>query len=453
MIGLGLLKLAGLGSLGIGGYMAYRLLTNLRSAPPDREAEEVRELLFDVLETLKVETRIVNDQEDIVDKPLVWTPERRSYGWDIKVRLPKGYPVEKFQKNLPPIEQALVGKIEMKHIRGRDVLLKLGQKPLRERMDYDESLVIPGELSLPYYTPFGLRYLNFGDESCCHLIVAGATRMGKTVFLRLLFTHLILATEGKIKFYYINNKLEDYYPLAGVPQITEPAETIADAFAMLNEAKREIASRKAKLRASQDAVNVKQYNQKHPEDYIPPLFVVFDEYGRFAEDEDLQALVTEIAETAGYLDVHLVIATQRPDATTVLKPRIRANILTRVCFQTADEKNSEIVVHTPDAYNLGQIRGRAIILDGMPMLAQVPYISEDKTMELLRPFRSVRSEADAQSEGQEDPQLPPALPSFVKGPVGAVGLPGGRPALGHDQPDHEAARPRRIRNNRAQAKR
>lgn len=447
MLGLGLLKLAG---LGIGGYMAYCLLTNPRPAPLDREAEELREVLFDVLETLKVETRAVNDREDTIYKPLVWTPERRGYGWDIKVRLPKGYSVEKFQKNLPPVEQALVGKIEMKHIQGRDVLLKLGQKPLRERMDYDESLVIPGELSLPYYTPFGLRYLNFGDESCCHLIVAGATRMGKTVFLRLLFAHLILATEGKIKFYYINNKLEDYYPLAGVPQITEPAETTADAFAMLNEAKREIASRKAKLRASRDAVNVKQYNQKHPEDYIPPLFVVFDEYGRFAEDEDLQALVTEIAETAGYLDVHLVIATQRPDATTVLKPRIRANILTRVCFQTADEKNSEIVVHTPDAYNLGQIRGRAIVLDGMPMLAQVPYISEDKAMELLRPFRS---EADAQSEGSEDPQLPSALPSFVSGPVGAVGLPGSRPTLGHRQPDYEAARPRRVRNNRTQAKR
>lgn len=445
MLGVGVAKAA---LLGFGGYVLVRLLLTPK-IKPDREAGEIKELLTDIFEAVKVETRVVNDQEDSIHKPWIWDVKRTKYGWDVSVRLPKGYSVEKLKKNIQPIEQATVSRIDVRHLRGRDVLLKLGQRPLRERMDYDESLVIPGDLSLPYFTPFGLRYLNFSDEACCHLIVAGATRMGKTVFLRLLFTHLMQTTEGRVKFYYINNKLEDYYPLAGVPQIPEPAETTADAFVMLNAAKSEITARKERLRASRDAVNVKQYNEKHPDDYIPPLFLVFDEYGRFAEDEDLQDVVTEIAETAGYLDVHLVIATQRPDATTVLKPRIRANILTRVCFQTADDKNSEIVVHTPEAYNLSQIRGRAIVLDGMPMLAQVPYISEDKAMELLRPFRG---DANADQTRPANTPVSESLPGFVTGLVGEADLPGGRPSVGHDQPHHEKARSGRSRNNRSQAK-
>jgi S-DNA-T family DNA segregation ATPase FtsK/SpoIIIE len=427
----------------IGGYVAIKYLLTPKIR---REAEETKALLVEALELSKIETRA----DDEIHRPEVWGLERTRYGWKAQVRLPKGFTVEAFKKKLGAIEQATVSKIDVQHVKGREILLKLGMKPLRDRMDYDDSLLVLGELSLPYFTPFGVRHLNFSDEACCHLIVAGATRMGKTVFLRLLFTHLLRATSGKVKFYYVNNKLEDYYPLAGVPQIPKPAESTADAFAMLNSARQEIAARKEKLRASRDSVNVRQYNEKHPDDPIPPLFVVFDEYGRFAEDDDLQDIVTEIAETAGYLDVHLVIATQRPDATTVLKPRIRANILTRVCFQTADEKNSEIVVHVPDAYHLSSIRGRAVVLDGMPMLAQIPYISEDRAMELLQPFRS---EQDVEPERPDDFGLSSALPGFVKGPVRPASMPGTGKAMGYGEPDYEAPRPRRPRNNRTPAQR
>lgn len=402
------------------------------------------ELLTDTFDILKIETR---DQEDAVHKVEVLNVVKTSYGFDATIKLPRGYAVDKFRDKVPAIEQSCVARITLKHLRGREVLLKLGMKPIRERMDYDEGLLVPGELSLPYYTPYGVRYLDFSGDSTCHLIVAGATRMGKTVFLRLLFAHLIVATGGKIKFLYINNKLEDYYPLAGTLQLPHPAETIDEAFDVLREARIEIDRRKAVLRASRDAVNVKQYNEKHPENQIPPLFIVFDEYGRFAESEELQEIVTEIAETAGYLDVHLVIATQRPDATTVLKPRIRANILTRVCFQTADENNSKIVVHTSEAHHLGEIRGRAIILDGLPQLAQIPYISEDRAMELLQPFRSDENEQSR----QEDSGTVKALPGFVKGPVGNPDLPGCGPSVGDRQSHHEKARPRRARNNRTPA--
>ena len=425
------------------GVLIYRLIRSWR-----QEERELKSILLDTCNILRIETRT---PDDVIHRVQVLSVKQTSYGFDVVIRLPMGYALDKFQEKIPAIEQSCAAaRIMVKHLRGREVLLKLGMKPIRERMDYDETLIQPGELSLPYFTPYGVRYLNFGDESTCHLIVAGATRMGKTVFLRLLFVHLMLATEGKIKFFYINNKLEDYYPLMGVPQIPQPAETVDDAFEVLREVKLAIEERKQILRSSRDAVNVKRYNELHPENPIPPLFVVFDEYGRFAESEDLQNMVMEIAETAGYLDVHLIIATQRPDATTVLKPRIRANILTRVCFQTADEKNSEIVVHSPEAYRLGEIRGRCIVLDGTPMLAQIPYISEDRAMELLQPFRS--DEDETVSQRQENPGVSSSLPSFVTGPVGSASLSRSLQAVGHNQSDYETPRPRRVRHNRSKTK-
>lgn len=436
------LVLPALGCFLTAGWLTYRLWRDR----PKEATGELRELLIDTFDTVKIETKTPDDETNRAE---VLQVEPKTYGFDVVVKLPRGFSVEKFKEKLPAIEQSVAARITVKHLKGREILLKLGMKPIRERMDYDPALVSPSSLSVPYYTPYGIRYLDFSGESTCHLIVAGATRMGKTVFLRLLFTHLLLTTAGRVRFFYINNKLEDYYPLMGIPQIPHPAETIEDAFDMLREVRLEIDRRKSILRQSKDAVNVKQYNEKHPDDPIPALFVVFDEYGRFAESEELQEIVTEIAETAGYLDVHLVIATQRPDATTVLKPRIRANILTRVCFQTADELNSKIVVHSPEAYHLGEIRGRAIVLDGMPMLAQIPYIAEDQAMELLQPFR--RDGDEAEQTRPESTGVTASLPGFVSGPVGAVDMPRGIKAVGNNQSHHETARPRRARNNRSSA--
>lgn len=396
---------------------------------------ELKWELQDVFETNKIETRIGVGEQVKIFKPDILSIKKKEYGWDIVVELPKGYPLDKFIERIPAMEQATASQIKTKHLRGRKVELKLGCIPLHERFDFEESLIQYGELSIPYHTSFGVKYLNFHDEATCHLLVAGVTRMGKTVFLRLLFTQLLLATEGNVKFYYMNNKVEDYYPLQGIPQIPEPAESIGDAITTLYLVQHEIQQRKAKLRKAKDSVNVRQYNEKHPDDSIPPMFIVFDEYGRFIDDspdsKELQALVQEIAETAGYLDVHLVIATQRPDASTVLLPRIRANVLTRVCFQTADEPNSRIVVHNGAAAHLDEIPGRAIILDGTPTLAQIPYVNDDIVMEYLNPYRREMNEIE--STGRENYSDVEEIPSFIKGSDRSNRLPRSLPTLGDSE--------------------
>jgi S-DNA-T family DNA segregation ATPase FtsK/SpoIIIE len=346
------------------------------------------------------------------------------------------------------MEQATASSIKAKYIRGRTVKLTMGCIPVYESMEYGEHLIKDGTISIPYYTPFGIKYLDFHDEATCHMIVAGATRMGKTVFIRLLFTNILKSTGGKVRFFYVNNKVEDYFPFIGIPQIPEPAETIGEAIAMMYQVRGEIMRRKSILRSKRDCVNVKQFNKKYPNEYIEPMFVVFDEYGRFIDDSDesqeLQDLILEVSETAGYLDIHLVIATQRPDATTVLKPRIRANILSRVCFQTADEANSKIVVHSDDAFNLGEVAGRAIVLDGMRSVAQIPYISEEDTMDLLHEFRGNRYEN--KPERQPDNHVIEEVQSVEPRSDSSDSMPGSETPTCDSEPYYEEIKPRKSRS-------
>jgi DNA segregation ATPase FtsK/SpoIIIE-like protein len=184
------------------------------------------------------------------------------------------------------------------------------------------------------------------------------------------------------------------------------------------------------------------------------MFVVFDEYGRFIDDSDesqeLQDLILEVSETAGYLDIHLVIATQRPDATTVLKPRIRANILSRVCFQTADEANSKIVVHSEDAFKLGEVAGRAIILDGMRSVAQIPYISEEDTMDLLHEFRGNRYEN--KPERQPDINVIEEIQSDEQGSDRSDSMPGSESTSSDSEPYYEEIKPRKPRSRNKKTK-
>jgi DNA segregation ATPase FtsK/SpoIIIE-like protein len=222
------------------------------------------------------------------------------------------------------------------------------------------------------------------------------------------------------------------------------AETSGEAKMYLQDVLDEGYRRKELLKSKGDVVDVKSYRSKYPNsEPLPPMFVFIDEYGRFAEDDEIQAMVMEIAETLGYLDVHLVVASQRPDASTVLKPRIRANLLTRLAFTTADETNSKIILdNIPDAAKLGKIPGRAIYLDGFPQKVQVPYMSEEQAVALLSKYRGGNSNAD--DERQTDNSIAETLPSFVTGPIGEIDLPGSSEAPRYDQPNRKKTRKGRM---------
>jgi DNA segregation ATPase FtsK/SpoIIIE-like protein len=151
------------------------------------------------------------------------------------------------------------------------------------------------------------------------------------------------------------------------------------------------------------ATDAKDVLEKYPHMYhhFKPIFVLIDEYARFADNKEIQKKVTELVESARYVNIHIIIATQRPDARTVLPPRIKANLLTRVCFTTADEANSIIILDKTGAESLGRISGRAILSDGEINTIQVPFISTDEIRKQLKPYKK-ETESNEQSPNQEN---------------------------------------------------
>jgi len=315
-----------------------------------------------------------------------------------RILVPLGITKEQFYKKMEGLEMALQVPISIKHDSGRIFNIKIAEKPLGDDILYDEMLVTK-PLAVPLCTPFGETiFMDFSDEVCCHLLIGGATRMGKTVLLRLIVTHILRKTEGKVAFVFLDNKITDLMMFTNIPQITI-GETVSDAIQLLRKVTSELDIRKELVKKSG------KVDGRH----LEPLFVIIDEYGRFADDKTVQDMVTVIAETAGYLNIHLVIATQRPDATSAIKPRIKANLVTRFAFTTADEANSQIILGTGDAAHLGRIQGRAIFMDGFPNTVQVPYISADFAKELVKPYVIEPRQTDSREVAAVSSPVPQAF--------------------------------------------
>jgi hypothetical protein len=312
------------------------------------------------------------------------------YHMEVNIHIPECKELADLEKILPNLQQEMkataikVGKVSGKHVQ-----LLFGMREL-EDVKFDESSLVPNSLKLKFPSAFGEAVLDFEDGASCHLLNGGVTRMGKTCFLLFLATSIYLQNKGNVGLYISSAKLKDYYPFEGLKNV-QMGRTVEDMESMLEEIIEEYKLRDSLLYSSrfQKATDAKSVRKLYQSEYhlFKPIFLIIDEYARFAESPKVQKMVTEIVETAGFVNIHVILASQRPDASTVLRPRIRANLLCRIAFTTADRKNSEVILDREGAEKLGKIAGRGMLLDSDLNVIQVPYLDVVECDRLLEGYR------------------------------------------------------------------
>ncbi len=93
---------------------------------------------------------------------------------------------------------------------------------------------------------------------------------------------------------------------------------------------------------------------------LPRIVCIFDEYADFMAEKEvrsaLELSIKRLGAMARAAGIHLVIATQRPEA-QVVTPLIRSNLPGRVALKTASESDSAIILGSKEgsaAYLLGK---------------------------------------------------------------------------------------------------
>ncbi|HOJ48841.1 MAG TPA: DNA translocase FtsK [Bacillota bacterium] len=191
-----------------------------------------------------------------------------------------------------------------------------------------------------------------------HLLIAGATGMGKSVCINsLLISLLYRATPDEVKLICIDPKrieLTDYngIPHLMVPVITEPKK----AAGTLNWACIEMEKRYTLIQEV-GARNLAEYNATVKDDpereQLPYVVIVIDELAdlMMTAPDDVETSICRLAQKARAAGMHLIIGTQRPSV-DVITGLIKANIPSRIAFTVASQVDSRTILDMAGAEKL-----------------------------------------------------------------------------------------------------
>ncbi|MFM7012666.1 MAG: FtsK/SpoIIIE domain-containing protein, partial [Betaproteobacteria bacterium] len=196
-----------------------------------------------------------------------------------------------------------------------------------------------------------------------HMLIAGATRTGKSVALNTALLSL-MSTSPLLELILIDPKQVElaayntsrFCREAVITDMTAAAERLAEVI--------DIMERRYSLMAAVGVKNIAGYN-KVSTDKLPYIVVVIDEFADMImmAGKEVEELIARLGQKARAAGIHLIIATQRPSA-DVITGVIKANIMTRIAFKVAGRINSEIIIGQSGAENLlGHGDGLAQIKD------------------------------------------------------------------------------------------
>ena len=222
-----------------------------------------------------------------------------------------------------------------------------------------------------------------------HLLVAGATGMGKSVGLNVIISSLVnKRTPDELKMVLIDPKQVELtvYEKIAKPYLLKLSESddaiITDsdkALTMLNEVCRVMDERYAKLK-EKNVRNIKEYNA-YAQDKMPYYVVVIDEYGDLIMQSgaELEKAICRIAQKARAVGIHMIISTQRP-STDIVTGRIKANFPTRISFRTVTGTDSRVIL---DRIGAEKLTGRGDMLfynGGDTTRCQCAYVSTEEVL-------------------------------------------------------------------------
>jgi S-DNA-T family DNA segregation ATPase FtsK/SpoIIIE len=313
---------------------------------------------------------------------------------------------------------------------------------LREVIECPDYVNSPSKLTLAMGKDLigRLRVSNLAEMP--HLLIAGSTGTGKSVFLNALIVSMLFkATPDELKLVMVDPKRLELGLYEEIPHLLAPVVTDPKvASNVLRNATREM-ERRLKLLAQRGVRNIDQYNRQFQKQEslslfddldgeehkpLPYIVIVIDELAdlMMVDTNNVEEAITRLAQMARAVGIHLILATQRPSV-DVITGLIKANFPARISFRVASKVDSRTIL---DANGAEALLGRGDMLylpAGSSRLHRIhgPLVTEDEISalcdfwreqakavyneELLRPPKEDEPEqksesgADSASEGEE----------------------------------------------------
>ena len=230
-----------------------------------------------------------------------------------------------------------------------------------------------------------------------HLLIAGSTGTGKSVFINsLMMSILYKASPDDVKLVLVDPKrlelnLYDNIPHLLAPVVTDPKI----ASNVLRNATREMENR-LKLLAQRGVRNIDQYNRTFQKTQslslfdnveesehkpLPYLVIVIDELAdlMMVDTNNVEESITRLAQMARAVGIHLILATQRPSV-DVITGLIKANFPARISFRVASKVDSRTILDSNGSESLLGKGDMLYLPAGSARLHRIhgPLVTEDE---------------------------------------------------------------------------
>ena len=199
-----------------------------------------------------------------------------------------------------------------------------------------------------------------------HMLIAGATGSGKSVFVNTLITSVLYKADPKdVKFIMIDPKVVELSTYNGIPHLLIPVVTDPQkAAGALNWAVVEMTDRYNKF-AEYGVRNLEGYNKKVEEvlatgevepdsiKKLPQIIIIVDELAdlMMVAPGEVEGAIVRLSQLARAAGIHLVIATQRPSV-NVITGLIKANVPSRIAFMVSSGVDSRTILDMNGAEKL-----------------------------------------------------------------------------------------------------
>jgi len=289
--------------------------------------------------------------------------------------------------------------------------------PLKQLLNDESFRTSKAELPVAIGYTISQKVKVFDLADAPHLLVAGATKQGKSVGLNVIVSSLLYAKHpSELKFVFIDPKMVEFssyarlinHYLAVLPTAADAQDEMDQAIvknaksaaAILQSLCVEMDDRYALLNKA-TVNNIKLYNDKYrdrhllPTDghrFLPYIVVVIDEYadltmsvGAGPESKAIARSITtsviRLAQKGRAAGLHVILATQRPTV-DVITGLIKANFPMRIAFRVTSRIDSSTILDQPGADKLIG-RGDMLLYSGVEMeRIQCAFISNDEIVSL-----------------------------------------------------------------------
>src|SRR5882757_18881 len=324
---------------------------------------------------------------------------------------------------------------------------------LRDIIEAPEFINSPSKLTLAMGRDLHGRIRITDLAAMPHLLIAGSTGTGKSVFINsLLMSILYKASPDDVKLVLVDPKRLELNLYENIPHLIAPVVTDPKvASNVLRNATREMENR-LKLLAQKGVRNIEQYNRTFQKTQslslfdnleesehkpLPYLVIIIDELAdlMMVDTNNVEESITRLAQMARAVGIHLILATQRPSV-DVITGLIKANFPARISFRVASKVDSRTIL---DSNGSESLLGRGDMLylpAGSSRLHRIhgPLVTEDEITDVCNFWRQ-------QAQAKYNEQLLEA-PKDENGKVeeGFEGAPNGGGEEADDELYQEAVR-------------